>query len=119
MPAEIFKEVIKFIYTGQVDVADTDENELIKAATKYEIKPLVGHVQLRRNLRHSPLAVKELDNLKHKFDEASYLYEKSKERLSIRNPFNDSPNRYYWEFDSYLFTLTNVRYQIERENKII
>lgn len=95
--AEIFKEILKFLYTGQIDNTDDENNEkeLMKAATKYDIKQLMGHLQLRRNLRNNPLAVKELDNLKNKYDEACYLFEKTKERLSIRNPFHDPPSRYY------------------------
>lgn len=88
--------MLKFIYTGQIDTDENSENELMKAATNYDIKPLIGQIQLRRNLRNNPLAVKELDVLKNKYDEAFYLFEKSKERLSIRNPFYDPPSRYYW-----------------------
>jgi hypothetical protein len=74
---------------------ENNEDELMKAAIKFDIKFLIQNIQLRRNLRNNPLAVKELDNLQVKYDEAKYLYDKSKERLSIRNPFTYPPSRYY------------------------
>lgn len=92
---KVFGDVMKFIYTGQLDIDVNNEEELMRAANKFDIKNLIRNIQLRRNLRNNPLTVKELDNLQVKYEEAKYLYEKSKERLSTRNPFTDPPSRYY------------------------
>lgn len=91
----IFAEIIKFIYNDVVDVNEQNEIGLTVAAKRFELKGLLQHVHIYQNLKNNPLQVKELEKLKLKFDEAKYLYDKAKERLSIKNPFNRAPARYY------------------------
>jgi hypothetical protein len=92
---EIFAEVIKYIYNDYAGINDQNEKEILAAARKFELKGLQQQVHLYQNIRQNPLQQKELENLRLKFDEAKYLYDKAKERLSIKNPFNHAPNRYY------------------------
>lgn len=91
----IFAEVIKFIYNDYADVNDQNEREVLAAAKKFELKGLQQQVHLYQNIKNSPMQRKELEHLRLKFDEAKYLYDKAKERLSIKNPFNHTPKRYY------------------------
>lgn len=91
----VFTEVLKFIYTDVADITEQNENELLAAAKKFELKGLMQQVYMHQNLKNNPLQLKELDSLKLKFEEAKYLYDKAKERLSIKNPFNRAPCRYY------------------------
>jgi hypothetical protein len=92
---EIFAEVIKYIYNDHADITDQNEKEILAAAKKFELKGLQQQVHLYQNTRLNPLQQKDLENLRLKFDEAKYLYDKATERLSIKNPFNHAPNRYY------------------------
>ena len=91
----IFAEVIKYIYNDYADVNDNNERDLLIVAKKFELKGLQQQVHLYQNIKNSPMQKKELEHLRLKFDEAKYLYDKAKERLSIKNPFNHTPNRYY------------------------
>lgn len=91
----IFSEVVKFVYSDIVDVTETSEMELIAAGKKFELKGLTRQVHLYQNLKNNPLQVKEMEELRLKFEEAKYLHDKAKERLSIKNPFNRVPARYY------------------------
>jgi hypothetical protein len=68
---------------------------LLAVAKKLEIKELQQAVQLDLNLKVSPLAKNELEKLKLKYDEAKYIYDKTRERHSIRNPLSHPPSRYY------------------------
>ena len=83
------------MYTGDVHVTDKNERDLLAAAEKFEIKEIILAVQLHRNLRMDPLKARELDALKIKFDEAKYLYTRTKDRHSAKNPFSQTPSRYY------------------------
>ncbi|XP_070495549.1 protein maternal effect lethal 26-like [Chironomus tepperi] len=92
---DIFEEVVKYMYSGNVHVTDKNERKLLIAGEKFELKELTAAVQLYRNCRMEPMKAKELEQLKIKFDEAKYLYKMTKDRYSTRNPFSQLPGRYY------------------------
>lgn len=93
--AETFEEIVKYVYTGEVNVTDKNQRDILAAAEKFGLKEIVNVVQLHRNLKMDPLRAKEIENLKHKYDEAKYLFEKTKARYAMKNPFSQPPNIYY------------------------
>lgn len=93
--AEIFEEIVNYVYTGEVNVTDKNQRDLLAAGEKFGLKEVVTAVQLTRNLKMDPLRAKELESLKHKFDEAKLLYEKTRARYAMKNPFSTPPNIYY------------------------
>lgn len=90
-----FEEIIKFVYTGEVNVTDNNERKLLAAGERFGLKEVIKAVQLHRNLRMEPLRAKELEILKHKHDEAKYIYQDTKDRYAIKNPFSELPSVYY------------------------
>jgi hypothetical protein len=90
-----FEEIVKYIYTGEVNVTDNNERDLLAAGKLFGLKELVTAVHLHRNLRMEPLRKKELEVLKHKLDEAKYLFNQTRERYAMKNPFSQTPNIYY------------------------
>lgn len=95
MSISVFEEIIKFIYNGNADINEKNENELLAAAVKYDIRSLVQSINLQRNIKANPLISKELETLKLNLDKAKYLFDKAIERNSIKNPFSQRPSRYY------------------------
>lgn len=95
MSREIFEEIVKYVYTGEVSVTDKNQKELLEAGEKFGLREVMTAVQLHRNMKMEPLRAKELENLKHKFDEAKYVYENTRMRYAIKNPFSQPPNVYY------------------------
>lgn len=93
--AEIFDTIVKYVYTGEVSVTDKNQADLLAAGEKFGLREVNTAVQLHRNLKMEPLRKKELENLKHKFDEAKYVYENTRSRYAIKNPFSQPPNVYY------------------------
>lgn len=92
---EIFEEIVKYMYTGSVNVTDKNQKDLLEAGEKFGLRDVKTAVQLHRNLKMEPLRAKELETLKHKFDEAKYIYENTRMRYAIKNPFSQPPNVYY------------------------
>lgn len=86
---------MKFIYTGDVKVTDNNERKLLSAGERFALKEIISAVQLHRNLRMEPLRAKELEILKLKHDEAKYIYESTRHRYAVKNPFSQPPNIYY------------------------
>ena len=95
MKEDTFEEIIKYMYSGKVHVTDKNERSLLAAGERFELKEVIGAVQLFRNCRMEPMKAKELEQLKIKFDEARYLYKMTKDRYSTRNPFSQMPTRFY------------------------
>lgn len=83
------------MYTGDVRVSDKNERDLLEAGERFELKDVILAVQLHRNLRMDPLKARELESLRIKFEEAKYIYTRTKDRHSAKNPFSERPNRYY------------------------
>lgn len=69
--------------------------ELLAVGKKFDLKGILHQVELYQNLKSDPLLKKELETLKMNFDQAKYLYDKAIDRMSIKNPFNRMPARYY------------------------
>lgn len=92
---DIFEAIVKFMYSGEVEITERTERHLLAAAERFELKEIISAIQLQRNIRMEPIKAKELEELKQKYDEAKYLYTKAKDRYSIRNPFSQVANCYY------------------------
>lgn len=92
---EIFEEIVKYVYTGEVNVTDKNQRDLLAAGEKFALKEVVTAVHLFRNYKMEPIKQKELENLKLKYDEAKYLYESTRSRHAMKNPFSQPPNIYY------------------------
>lgn len=90
-----FEEIIKYVYTGEVNVTDNNERKILAAGERFGLKEIISAVHLHRNLRMEPLRARELETLKHKHDEAKYIYHNTKDRYAIKNPFSEPPNVYY------------------------
>lgn len=78
-----------------MNVTDNNERKILAAGERFGLKEVINAVQLHRNLRMDPLKAKELENLKHKHNEAKYIYENTRDRYAIKNPFSQPPNIYY------------------------
>lgn len=90
-----FEEILKYVYTGEVNVTDNNVKKLLAAAEKFRLKEIIAAVQLHYNIRMNPLKGKELESLKLKYNEAKYVYENTRDRYSVKNPFSQPPNVYY------------------------
>jgi hypothetical protein len=93
--AETFEEIVKYVYKGEVNVTDQNQKDLLAAGERFGLRDVKTAVQLYRNLKMEPLRGKELETLKHKYDEAKYVYENTRSRYAIKNPFSQPPNVYY------------------------
>lgn len=76
-------------------MTDNNERDLLAAAQLFGLKEIITAVQLHRNLRMEPIKKKELETLKHKMDEAKYLFNQTRDRYAMKNPFSQTPNVYY------------------------
>ncbi|KAG5682628.1 hypothetical protein PVAND_011970 [Polypedilum vanderplanki] len=92
---DIFEEIVKFAYSENIEITDKNERPLLAAAERFEIREIINAINLHRNLKIDPIKKKELEAIKLKYDEISYLYKKTVERNSVKNPFSQLPSRFY------------------------
>lgn len=92
---DVFDQIVKFVYTGIALITENNENELLAAAVKFDVKDLWKSINLHMNMRVNPIMAKEVETLKLDLDNAKYLYDKAIERNSIKDPACQLPSRYY------------------------